>query len=265
MVPSMNYAKHYDVLIDRAQHRVVVGYTERHHVKPRCMGGDDSIKNIVRLTPEEHFVAHLLLTKIHPGVRGLVYAAYAMTFGSRQVKGRSGNKAAGWLRRRIAEVKSSPEVRLAHSDRAKNDPRVREALLKAQQARIGTSHSDDTKARLSAAHKTSKAAAHARAAVQKAKIGVPRSAETRIKIGDGHRGKKHTDSHRAAIASALKGKPKSAEHNAKVSAAHMGKPGTRRGAVTSEATKQKQREAALRRYHPERDVSSTSVVSQPQP
>lgn len=40
------------------------GYVERHHIIPRCMGGDNSLQNIVRLSARQHFVCHLLLTKM---------------------------------------------------------------------------------------------------------------------------------------------------------------------------------------------------------
>ena len=59
------------------------------------------------------------------------------------------------------------------------------------------------------------------------------------------------EAQREAIGDALRGKPKSAEHNAKVSAALMGKPGTRLGVTLSEETKQKMRDAALKRFHPD--------------
>lgn len=62
----MNYSKHYDNLISRAKARVLDGYKERHHVVPKCMGGDNSPKNLVDLTPEEHFLAHQLLVRMHP-------------------------------------------------------------------------------------------------------------------------------------------------------------------------------------------------------
>lgn len=42
-------------------------YTEAHHVVPRAHGGDDMPANIIRLTPEDHFFAHLLLAKIYGG------------------------------------------------------------------------------------------------------------------------------------------------------------------------------------------------------
>lgn len=42
-------------------------YFERHHVMPKSLGGGDEPENIIRLTPEDHFFAHLLLSKIHGG------------------------------------------------------------------------------------------------------------------------------------------------------------------------------------------------------
>lgn len=34
---------------------------EVHHILPRCMNGDDSQSNLIRLTEREHFICHLLL------------------------------------------------------------------------------------------------------------------------------------------------------------------------------------------------------------
>ena len=74
----MNYQAHYDRLIHRARNRVLEGYVERHHVLPKCMGGSDATDNLVQLTAAEHFVAHQLLCKLHPGVKGLAFAVVAM-------------------------------------------------------------------------------------------------------------------------------------------------------------------------------------------
>lgn len=248
---ELNWQKHYDALITRARSRVIEGYSESHHVLPRCLGGNDSMANLVRLTPEEHFIAHVLLVKMHPGNRDLVWAAELMTVGNLRLQGRSQNKLSGWLKRRVAEIRGSPEVRLAHSERAKNDPRCVDALRRGNEAKTGVPRTAIAKEKLSAAHKTSPAAIEARAAMQGRKRGVPRGEETRKRIGAAQTGKKLSQAHRDAIAAGNRGKPKSAEHNAKVSAALMGKPGTRRGAVLSEETKQKQRDAAIRRYYPD--------------
>lgn len=74
----MNYAKIYNTLISKAIPRVLQGYTEKHHIMPRCLGGTDVAENIVVLTAKEHYFVHLLLTKIYPENDSLVYALWAM-------------------------------------------------------------------------------------------------------------------------------------------------------------------------------------------
>lgn len=96
----MNYGAHYDRLINRARNRVLPGYTERHHVVPRCVGGTDEKQNIVSLTAEEHFVAHQLLIKIYPGTPAISYAVVRMAAKS------NNNKIYGWIRRKCAEATS---------------------------------------------------------------------------------------------------------------------------------------------------------------
>ena len=94
----MDYNKHYNNLIDKAKTCTNKGYVERHHIIPRCLGGLDIDSNIVELTPEEHYVAHQLLIKIHPDNHKLVYAARMM------VPNRSNNKMYGWIRRRYSKI-----------------------------------------------------------------------------------------------------------------------------------------------------------------
>ena len=68
----MNYKLIYDKLVERGQKRYdIKGYKERHHIVPRCMGGDDNKNNIVNLTAREHFICHKLLIKIYPNIGGL--------------------------------------------------------------------------------------------------------------------------------------------------------------------------------------------------
>ncbi len=63
----MNYQAAYDRLVQKRRSSPVIGYSEKHHVIPRCLGGTDDAANIVALTGREHFVAHVLLAKIHGG------------------------------------------------------------------------------------------------------------------------------------------------------------------------------------------------------
>jgi hypothetical protein len=100
----MNYQKIYDDLIDRARGRVIEEYTEKHHIVPRCMGGNNAKINLVRLTPEEHYLAHQLLVKIHPEHHGLIKAALRMT--THTTKRRVNNKLFGWLKRRFSKSMS---------------------------------------------------------------------------------------------------------------------------------------------------------------
>lgn len=99
----MNYNKIYDALISRSVNRTIDGYVERHHIVPRCMDGGDNKENIAILTPEEHFLAHQLLVKIYPDNPGLVYALARLSAGKSQIRN---NKLYGWIKRRLAEVRS---------------------------------------------------------------------------------------------------------------------------------------------------------------
>ena len=63
----MNYPKHYFLLIEKAKNRTLTCYKEAHHIVPRCLGGSNDITNLVDLTAREHYIAHILLAKIHGG------------------------------------------------------------------------------------------------------------------------------------------------------------------------------------------------------
>ena len=77
---SNKYAKHYKLLIEKAIERgSVEGFSERHHVLPRSLGGPDDNENLVELTGREHFVAHLLLHKMNPEHAGMAMAVLMMT------------------------------------------------------------------------------------------------------------------------------------------------------------------------------------------
>ena len=78
MYNNSKYTKIYNQIIERARHRQIQGYAERHHIIPKCLGGSDDNTNLVNLTPREHFICHLLLTKMNTN-RLLKYALVMMT------------------------------------------------------------------------------------------------------------------------------------------------------------------------------------------
>lgn len=75
-----NYKKEYDELINKAKDRKYFINSERHHVIPRSMGGNNSPDNLVYLTPSEHYKAHYLLWKFTSSVK-MAYAFWRMNMG----------------------------------------------------------------------------------------------------------------------------------------------------------------------------------------
>lgn len=49
-------------------------YHERHHIIPKCMGGNNEENNLIDLFAREHFIAHKLLAKENPNNTKLIHA-----------------------------------------------------------------------------------------------------------------------------------------------------------------------------------------------
>lgn len=126
----------------RARARNIAGYSERHHIVPRCLGGGDAPENIVRLSPEEHYVAHQLLVKMYPRNKGLVFAAKNMTLGNSKQWRRRNNKLYGWLRRRHSESMKG----FKHTEETKK--KLSEQKM-GNKSRKGLRHSEETKQKMS--------------------------------------------------------------------------------------------------------------------
>jgi hypothetical protein len=74
----MEYLKIYNRIVERATNRDVLGYVEKHHIIPKCLGGDNKKSNIVLLTAKEHYICHKLLCEIYPNESKLKYAFWRM-------------------------------------------------------------------------------------------------------------------------------------------------------------------------------------------
>ena len=61
------YTQVYNNIIERAKSRTISGYTEKHHIIPRSLGGSNNKDNIVALTAREHFIAHMCLARFTQG------------------------------------------------------------------------------------------------------------------------------------------------------------------------------------------------------
>ena len=150
----MDYKKHYNLLIQKGLKRnpSELNYSEKHHIIPKCMGGNDSKENLVILTAEEHYVAHQLLVKIYPNQKGLKYAAFMMSVNNG--KNKRNNKQYGWLKKNLSEEFSN---RLKGNTYAKN--------------RINYKHSEETKEKMSLKSKGKPKSEEHKKKLSQAKIG----------------------------------------------------------------------------------------------
>ena len=213
----MNYAAHYKRLTERAATRTLTGYTERHHIIPRCLGGGDYAENLVYLTAEEHYVAHQLLVKINPGHVGLMWAALRLSRKS------TGNKAYGWLRRALSEKKRGSKrppfsaewrANIGNAHRGKKIPK--EVVAKMLASRGYKPMPEHQKVALVAINSGNKYC-----------LGRKYSPESIKKMSESARRRGFSQEHREKLNAAhrrFRGIPLSAEHREKIGAAQRGKP-----------------------------------------
>ena len=108
----MNYAAHYNAIMERARDRVLEGYGELHHIVPKCLGGTDDEDNLVYLTAKEHYVAHQLLCKMHPTSAGLALAAMIMTRSN--AKQEREHVLYGWIYNKVCVLVESRTILTPH-------------------------------------------------------------------------------------------------------------------------------------------------------
>lgn len=191
----MDYKRIYNQLCNRALARRVSGYVERHHVVPRCVGGTDSADNLVKLTAKEHFLAHLLLRKIHPDVQGLVYAVWMMS----SKKGvRLNSRAFAKLREQVIEMQRAKTI----SDEHKESLRLHAT---------GRTKTQETKGKIGSSNSGKKRTPEMIETYKKAREGRTISAETREKMNAAKRGKPHSEERKAKIRASCIGKVQSEE------------------------------------------------------
>lgn len=195
----MNYNNIYNRLIEKAQLRQIsnpiAGYKEKHHILPRCKGGTDDTHNLVALTPEEHYLAHLLLVKMYPGDISILWAVIRMT-GSTDKLVRS-NKLYGWTRRQFAEAMRKPKSEETRQKMSEYWSEYRhlhpvddETRKKMSERMTGVKRSDETRKKMS-----------------EAKKGVPKSESHKQKMSEARKGKAvthHTDEMKRQISEHMK-------------------------------------------------------------
>lgn len=236
----MDYKKIYDLIIEKAKNRNLEGYTERHHIIPKCIGGNNDKSNLVKLTAREHFIVHKLLCEIYPNESKLHWAAFMMSscsgnftqdrnyrIGSQEYQRLKSNLTVSKnTRDKISKSKKGQQSRLGAKLSEESKQKISESRIGTPSPRKGVVLTDKIKLKLSNAAKTRPTRLHSRETKEKMKDswnkrksegyehhnkGVPRNKETKKKIADSKRGVKRnpfTDDHLRKMSVSLKGKAK---------------------------------------------------------
>lgn len=129
----MNYAEFIQNILD-TRGRFACGdeYHERHHIKPKCMGGTNEEENLIDLFAKEHFEAHRLLALENPQEWKLVYAWSCMAFVKNdgrkyeltpeeyeEVRAIHSEANSHHMKERLSDPKNNPMWGKHHSDEAK--------------------------------------------------------------------------------------------------------------------------------------------------
>lgn len=183
MFLTNKYSRWYFAIVDAASCRKSSGYVEKHHVIPRCLGGTNDVDNVVALTAREHFICHLLLTKMVDGS-----AKHKMQFALNMMLVAQNDK----------HFRYTPSSRLYEYARKGNQ-------LAQQQKRL----SAETRRKIGDAHRNKSVSPETRRKISEAKTGKPGSrhtAETRAKIAKTNTGKTHSAATKKFIGDLHRGK-----------------------------------------------------------
>ena len=192
--------------IDSLKSQVIDGYSEKHHIIPKSMGGTDARSNLIALTPRQHFVAHWMLWKAYGGSMGRAF--FMMSNFGKYGKVNSRTYA-------MARADYSEQVSIQITGKVM-PPISEETRQKMSKSAVGRKVSDATKAKISAFQKGCKHDADFGRKVSEAKKGIAtrgtgwqQSQETRNKIGQAQigalnhmHGKKHSMETRLKMAEA---------------------------------------------------------------
>lgn len=192
------YTRWYLNIVTKRKTFLYDGYTEKHHIIPKSLGGSNEPENLVRLSAKEHFICHLLLTKMTEGKakEKMVNAAFTMRqYRNKPCEIKIGSRTYQLLREQFAKMISIAKTGV---------PRSPETRAKIAETKRGTKMSVESRAKMSAAHR-----------------GIP----SKLK------GTTRSEEVRAKISASSKGRTQSTEHITKRVAAHV-------GAKRSEETKQ---------------------------
>jgi len=145
----------YFKIIENAKSRQQISdYTEIHHIIPKSLGGSNDKDNLVRLTAREHFICHVLLTKMtnNKNKDSMVFALHSMGM-------KNNNTQQRYINSRFYEKNKLFLVELQKIKMKTNNPMFNENVKTKHQGSIdkrgptkgstGFKHSEDYKLKMS--------------------------------------------------------------------------------------------------------------------
>jgi hypothetical protein len=177
------YSRWYFNIIQRAHLDVnnrLSGYFEKHHIMPKCMGGDGESNNIVQLTPKEHFVCHHLLVYMTTG-KDRCRMSYALLMFTRNNTKHNREKVTARAFQTIRQL-----IALASSQLLRGRSVSKETRAKQSASKKITHNTLEVRTKLSAYHSN-------------------RTPEHQAKLGDSHKGKIISVEHRAKTSAKVAG------------------------------------------------------------
>lgn len=134
------YTRIYFMIIKRAKSRTISGYTEKHHIIPKSIGGTNNKDNLVALTAREHFICHLLLPKMLEGdaKRKMIFAAWSFTMTNNN-----------HCRQYSISSRTYEYLKKQRAEQLKGVPLKEETLVKRRKARAKQIITEETKLKIS--------------------------------------------------------------------------------------------------------------------
>jgi hypothetical protein len=200
------YSKYYFNIINSAKLRIISKniYTERHHIIPKSLGGNNSKNNLVKLTAREHFICHWLLTKMTSDrdkikmIAGLwmmsnvkneyhqrykinsrIYEIIRINAAKEFSKNLTGRKLSEETKKKISKTRKE---KIKNGEITVNENKEKYKII--SRKRIGKIHSEETKKKIGDSHRGKTISAQQKEYLSKLNTGKSVTKETKIKLSN---------------------------------------------------------------------------------